>query len=1093
MNKIYKINEAKAFLQKFFKFSLFVFCISHSNLYAQKNPNGKMSVKNEKWQKGGLFEGYSPNQEILEKRSRTTKQFRNPDGSITSQIAGMIHYQDNSGAWQDIDYGIKNVNANGYALANETNQYKSYFPENAGSKVVKFKLNETSTLNWWKSPKLEFVSNGNVIKSFAMNPEKGISNDNKVKYKNVYPNISEEFEVLPGGLENNTILSSLSPEINSLPDNAKVNFSQIIELNAGWKIVANGEQQTQNFNSKSFQIIIPGFEDGLTFSPIFVYDNKVTKQDALAAVFSPNEKLTVLQRNQLESHIFQCNYIAEFTKEGLKITTSIPVSWLKNPLRSFPVTIDPIVTIGTTPGTGDFRCPISHWYGFQRHADLYLQSEIGGYGLISSIEYYKTGTQTARTKPTKVYFRDTPATTLTGTDAWNSNTYIGGLTASFDGMTTQDNTVGWKMITLTNGYPYTSGNLLVMVYDAYSGSGSAQYFTETNVTGTQRQAYKRVDTTDPGDASATAVEDYLPAIRITYSNPVAPTLTTFAPTNGCTSTGVVVITGTDLDGATAVTIGGTPVASYVVNSATQITATVGAGTTGVISVTTPFGTASTINSFTVNPSPVVAAISGGAATVCSNGNTPQFTNTTADGVWGIANGTGSATIATDGIVSGVTVGTANVTYTVTTGSCSTTVTTPINIVTIPTAVSINGLVSPSCSGSVQTLTSSGGSVNATFVNESFSGTTFPTNWTATAGVGDTVIISQTALAGGAANEIRITGNSQTNNIIDRVAYGPFNSSGFSSINVQWNNYLDHYQSNPYVYTVKVETSSDGVNWHDSNWVFNPSADIGPGLQTTTVSTIDVGSSTLYVAFTTTGRTFGFDRWSIDDVLITGTATATITWSPATGLYSDAAAAVPYITGTSATTVYAKPLADTTYTVTATNTAGCTTTSSGSIEVTPVSALPVAASPQDFTAGQTLMDLAVSGTGLIWYSDATGSTVLPTTTPLVDGQTYYVSQTESGLCESGRLPITVDNPLSVDGNFNSAYFSYYPNPVKNALNLSYNKEISNVEVFNLLGQKVISRKFNSNEAKVDMTGLANGAYMVKVTSNSQVKIIKVTKQ
>ncbi|MGC4039322.1 MAG: hypothetical protein QM710_00605 [Flavobacterium sp.] len=134
----------------------------------------------------------------------------------------------------------------------------------------------------------------------------------------------------------------------------------------------------------------------------------------------------------------------------------------------------------------------------REHADLYLQSEIGGYGVISAIEYYKTGTQTARTKPTKVYFRDTQVATLTGTDTWDSGTYTGGLTPSFDGTTTQDATAGWKMITLTTGYAYTSGNLLVMVYDAYSGGGSAQYFTETNVTGTQRQAYKRQDTTDPG-------------------------------------------------------------------------------------------------------------------------------------------------------------------------------------------------------------------------------------------------------------------------------------------------------------------------------------------------------------------------------------------------------------------------------------------------------------------------------------------------------------------------------------------------------------------------------------------------------------------
>ncbi len=81
----------------------------------------------------------------------------------------------------------------------------------------------------------------------------------------------------------------------------------------------------------------------------------------------------------------------------------------------------------------------------------------------------------------------------------------------------------------------------------------------------------------------------------------------------------------------------------------------------------------------------------------------------------------------------------------------------------------------------------------------------------------------------------------------------------------------------------------------------------------------------------------------------------------------------------------------------------------------------------------------------------------------------------------------------NGSFDNANFTFYPNPVKNTLNLSYNKEISNVDVFNLLGQKVTSKVINANEAQVDMSNLSNGAYMVKVTSENQVKTIKVIKQ
>ncbi len=70
----------------------------------------------------------------------------------------------------------------------------------------------------------------------------------------------------------------------------------------------------------------------------------------------------------------------------------------------------------------------------------------------------------------------------------------------------------------------------------------------------------------------------------------APSVTSFTPDHGTNGTSVT-IAGSGLTGATAVSFGGTPAASYSVDSDTQITATVGAGSpTGQISVTGPGGT-----------------------------------------------------------------------------------------------------------------------------------------------------------------------------------------------------------------------------------------------------------------------------------------------------------------------------------------------------------------------------------------------------------------------------------------------------------------------------------------------------------------------
>ena len=77
-----------------------------------------------------------------------------------------------------------------------------------------------------------------------------------------------------------------------------------------------------------------------------------------------------------------------------------------------------------------------------------------------------------------------------------------------------------------------------------------------------------------------------------------PSITGFTPSTGTAGTNVV-ITGTNLLGATAVRFNGLS-AAYTVNSTVQITATVPVGaTTGPISVLTPAGTATSPSNFTV--------------------------------------------------------------------------------------------------------------------------------------------------------------------------------------------------------------------------------------------------------------------------------------------------------------------------------------------------------------------------------------------------------------------------------------------------------------------------------------------------------------
>ena len=103
-------------------------------------------------------------------------------------------------------------------------------------------------------------------------------------------------------------------------------------------------------------------------------------------------------------------------------------------------------------------------------------------------------------------------------------------------------------------------------------------------------------TTPGGTATSATVFTVIPA----------PTITSFTPSSGAAGT-LVTITGTNFSDATAVTIGGTAAASFNVVSASTISATVGSGATGTITVTTPGGIASSTAIFTFIPAPSITS------------------------------------------------------------------------------------------------------------------------------------------------------------------------------------------------------------------------------------------------------------------------------------------------------------------------------------------------------------------------------------------------------------------------------------------------------------------------------------------------------
>ena len=145
-----------------------------------------------------------------------------------------------------------------------------------------------------------------------------------------------------------------------------------------------------------------------------------------------------------------------------------------------------------------------------------------------------------------------------------------------------------------------------------------------------------------------------------------PTITSFAPTTGSVGSSVV-ITGTNFGCTTSVMFNTTAATTYVVNSATQITATVPVGTTtGPLHVTTSGGgPANSATNFTVVAGPAITSFTPTSGAV---GTSVTITGTNLTGVTSVKfNGvtatftTSTATSVTATVPSGATTGKIEVT------------------------------------------------------------------------------------------------------------------------------------------------------------------------------------------------------------------------------------------------------------------------------------------------------------------------------------------------------------------------------------------------------------------------------------------------
>lgn len=162
--------------------------------------------------------------------------------------------------------------------------------------------------------------------------------------------------------------------------------------------------------------------------------------------------------------------------------------------------------------------------------------------------------------------------------------------------------------------------------------------------------------------------------------------------------------------------------------------------------------------------------------------------------------------------------------------------------------------------------------------ESFNTTEAPCweDQSAGTGTGPSWAISLTNSAGGAANEVVSTYQNISSGTT-RLVSPPLNTLGYTSLNLSFKHLLDAYSTGA---TLRVQSSTDGVNWTNEAWSVATSANnIGPATVNTTISS-NVNSATTYIGFAVIGNLYNYDYWYIDDISVSGTgATPSLNVTP----------------------------------------------------------------------------------------------------------------------------------------------------------------------------------------------------------------------
>ncbi|MBL4753219.1 MAG: hypothetical protein JKY52_06450, partial [Flavobacteriales bacterium] len=304
-----------------------------TSLVAQRSKVKPLTSKSERAPKN-VYELFDPKDELVHKRDRTSVHYRNKKGTLTAIVTSgsSINYREDN-QWKPVKNEIhaNNTSENkDYSLANTANRFKSYYAAKS-DKGVKVEFEEGTVVEW-KNPQMAWLDiNGTVIGKVVKGATvPGIVDKNTITYHAVFNGIDVKLTQENDGRKLDIIINSKSA-LSGRPVNAKsLVFYENIAIPSDWQVELKESKGriTGSTALKSILLLDANSTEIVRYTEPIYYE--------LNPNSSSNSNTDLSSRGTIDG-----SYIAEIKNQSLLLGLDVPLRWLLDTSRAFPVIIDP--------------------------------------------------------------------------------------------------------------------------------------------------------------------------------------------------------------------------------------------------------------------------------------------------------------------------------------------------------------------------------------------------------------------------------------------------------------------------------------------------------------------------------------------------------------------------------------------------------------------------------------------------------------------------------------------------------------------------------------------------------------------------------